>query len=138
MSDVKFIRKNGRIIPIRSKGEKSAHGQQKKPAIVGLRITNKSVSAKERFQSGFSAVGKIGAAIGGILGAGTGFMQGISTRGATIGKELLAGAKGAGIGGAAGAVAGGIGYGLFGGVVNTLIGSRKQTTIAIGIKKKKK
>jgi hypothetical protein len=87
MADVKFIRKNGHIIPIRSgagHGHSGGHQPMSKKAhtVATWKMTSKNTTAGSRFKDGLKA----GAVVGGAAGAFVGSQMGL--------KGAIAGAAG--------------------------------------------
>lgn len=129
---MKFIRKNGRIVPIKEEGDpkrgerKVTHNNGKHE--VTLTLKDKKTTIGERFKNGAT----LGLALGGTIGAEIGG----SNAGPSIKSVAKGSIKGAGIGMAIG--------GLAIGALNALIGRRKKTVITdverdgVSLKKKKK
>jgi hypothetical protein len=127
---MKFIRKNGRIIPIKEKGEKKlkrneteitrkkANGEQ-----VSLVLSEKKNTIGQRFGRGFSAGAKAGGVLGGILGL-------VSSESSSL--------KGTLVNAAAGAVGGAASWGSSIGVLNAVFGQRKDWKVKSVERKKKK
>lgn len=87
MADVKFIRKHGRIIPIRSKG--SSVPQKAKIQDVQFSFKQKKTTAGGRAKDAAKNWGGAGAFIGGLSGLQFGLRGGLA--GAAIGGAALAG-----------------------------------------------
>jgi hypothetical protein len=115
---MRFIRKGGRVIPIRDKSEN-------KPKPILMKISEKKVSAGTRFGDGFKTGAKFGSIVGGISGL-------------VIGADMTGRAAGAAGGAIAGAAGGALKIGALVGVINAAFGNRKKTQIYIGTKKKNK
>lgn len=109
---MKFIRKNGRIIPIRDGQSPAAKGQKvQKAKITGFSFKTKvkNTTAGSRFKEG----AEVGGWTGGILGG--------------VGGLSAGGLKGA----VAGAVIGAAGLGLLQGGIHAGFGSRKKVSMVV-------
>jgi len=126
VGDVKFIRKNGRIIPIRAKNGAGKSVAIKEKSYTGTKTVK--MDAGDRFSKGFSKWGKIGAGVGAVTGAAIGGAIGHAEKGL---KGVVAGAA---LGGAYAAVTGGLNWGLVGGGLTAAFGKRNGQ---IKIRKKK-
>jgi uncharacterized membrane protein len=119
MSDVRFVRIHGKVVPIRQKGNGKGFGSKTKsgakPHEVVMKFKQKNVSTEERAKSG----AKAGAVVGGIYGAAIGAQFGL--------KGLVGGA----IGGAAG-------LGALSSGLNAAFGARKATFVSMQLQKLKK
>lgn len=145
---IRFIRKNGRIIPIRQKG---SGGAPKPPRVLGVRVSVKKFSAKDRAKSGFSTGAKVGAVIGGIgfLGSPLANFRDIASdvksdfkgarvsKGKAFARSLRTPGKAA-LAAVGLAAVGALATGATLSALNTAFGTRKQTTIHIGFVKKKR
>lgn len=121
--DVRFIRKNGRVIPIRVKGGASGAGE----------LRTKQVSTGERAKRGAVA----GAKIGGTVGAASGVALGLAAGRGAKGKMLAA----TGLGVLSG-VSGALQWGMLGAGINAAFGARERTTFVkagnkVSMKKKR-
>lgn len=94
---VRFIRKGGRVIPIRPK---KGEGGGIKP--VGIAMRTQKVSTGERFQGGFVTGATIGAVFGGV-----GALAATRSVGAGAGQAIISGAAWGVLGGALNAAFGG-------------------------------
>lgn len=126
-NDVRFIRVNGRVVPVRNKNKngKSLGSLDKKKAPtvdVSYKFKTQKVSLSQRMKDGFKA----GGIMGGIFGS-----LAATADSAKTGKQAL-------LYGAAGAVGGAVGFGSLMAGINGLIGPRKQLKIETYITKKKK
>ncbi len=99
MGDVKFIRKGGRIIPIRSKGDSGTN--KKKAEILKVQAANDREHAKTgRKVAGVSALAGVAAAglavaskrfrVAGLIGAGIGGFGALLNSGFASGREMAA------------------------------------------------
>lgn len=129
-SQVRFIRKNGRIIPIRSGAAKAKPAPKGywRPQGVGERI-ERGVKGGAMFWGKFNA--GLGGVVGGVAGVAAGFSAGAAKGGKYAALRGVAGALGAGaVGAAAGAVGGGVAGAMqgavWGGALNGLFGSRRR------------
>lgn len=94
---MKFIRKNGRIIPIKDKGESSSSNKQKEPKITKKEYLKASSevfkkNAKDAPMSNRIALGAFGAMIGGSFGLVAGGITAGLTKSKHGGKMIAGGA----------------------------------------------
>jgi hypothetical protein len=106
--DVKFVRINGRVVPIRAKegqGPSASQRQRKKMPQTSIQKSYTTpVTVEERLKTG----AKYGAGFGAALGA--------------VGGGFVAGARGA----VGGAIGGALNWAILGGAGNALFGSRER------------
>jgi hypothetical protein len=121
--DVRFIRKNGRIIPIRSNQNDSSSRKPKGDPVIALAFRKRKISAADRLESGFKA----GAQLGGMLGATLGSASVNIRSGSSLKSTIVPLAKGTIRGAAIGSLALGVGFGA----INAAFGSRQQTQVGI-------
>lgn len=136
---IKFIRRGGRIIPIRDKGEKKGKPSEKVNRAI-IEVKTSKVGAGERVFGGAKFGAKIGSGLGALGGAvSAGLSPSIFRHSSRLSSGKIGGALSIAAGAAVGAIGGAVNFGILGGALNGLFGSRNKTEVRIGqIKKLKK
>lgn len=121
--NVRFVRINGRVVPIRGQGPSNQAPKKIDINKMRIGIAKRDISAGERFEKGFGIGSKIGAGVGGIGGA----IGSFAASEGGIKKRLLMTGAGAVLGG----VTTGLGWGVLGGAGNAAFGKRKEQKIVM-------